>query len=242
MRILLAEKDVGLVQRLRHVLRTAGVMDEAETGEETLELARLYDYDIILLGQGLPDMSAQDVLRRLRSSRLDTSVLILSESTQAEARIVSLALGADDVLSKPFDPAELLARMQAIIRRAKGHSDSVLTAGGLQLCLRSQEARVAGQPLNLTAKEYAILELLMLRRGLVLTKQAFLDHLYGGLDEPEMKIIDVFICNLRKKLTKAGLGGLIETVWGRGYVLRDPKPVAPPQRPQAEPLPGHALA
>jgi two-component system, cell cycle response regulator CtrA len=242
MRILLAEKDASLVQRLKHTLRTTGVMDEADTGEETIELARLYDYDIILLGQGLPDLSDQEVLRRLRSGRMNTPVLVLSEATEVEARIHSLALGADDVLSKPFDPAELLARLQAIIRRAKGHSDSVLSAGALSLCLRSQEARVGDRPLNLTAKEYAILELLMLRKGLVLTKQAFLNHLYGGLDEPEMKIIDVFICNLRKKLTKAGLGGLIETVWGRGYVLRDTKVTVAAQRPQAEPLAGHALA
>ncbi|KAA2211925.1 response regulator transcription factor [Teichococcus oryzae] len=228
MRILLAEADIKLAQTLKGALRDYGVLDEAPNGEEALELGRLYDYDIILLSLTLPGpLSGHEVLRRLRAARITAPVMILSEASQAQARIESLKLGADDVMSKPLDPAELLARMQAIVRRAKGYSDSVLSAGPLTLCLHSHEVQINGQPLRLTAKEYAILEVMMLRRGLVLTKQAFLDHLYGGMDEPEMKIIDVFICNLRKKLAKAGLGGLIETVWGRGYVLREERKVAP---------------
>ncbi|MFC3125994.1 response regulator transcription factor [Pseudoroseomonas globiformis] len=221
MRILLAETDPALSLQLKELLKPAGILDEASDGEEALELGRLYDYDIILLRGTLPGLSGHEVLRRLRAGRLETPVIILSDSIRPEDRIHSLALGADDVMSRPFDAGEVLARMQAIIRRTKGYSESQLSAGGLTLCLRSREVQVGGRPLSLTAKEYAILELLMLRKGLVLTKQAFLDHLYGGMDEPEMKIIDVFICNLRKKLTKASLGSLIETVWGRGYILRD---------------------
>jgi two-component system cell cycle response regulator CtrA len=228
MRILLAEADIKLAQTLKGALRNYGVLDEAPNGEEALELGRLYDYDIILLSLTLPGpLSGHEVLRRLRAARITAPVMILCEASQTQARIESLKLGADDVMSKPLDPAELLARMQAIVRRAKGYSDSVLSAGALTLCLHSHEVQIHGQPLRLTAKEYAILEVMMLRRGLVLTKQAFLDHLYGGMDEPEMKIIDVFICNLRKKLAKAGLGGLIETVWGRGYVLREERKMAP---------------
>lgn len=220
MRILLIDREATLAHQLQNLLKSAGVMDRVETGAEGLELAKLYDYDIILLDIALSDRTGHDVLRSLRAARINTPVLVLSGCSRPEASIESFALGADDVLAKPFDPAELLARVQAIIRRAKGFSASTLSVGPLTLCLHSHEVKVNGTPLNLTTKEYAVLELLVLRRGLVLTKQAFLDHLYGGMDEPEMKIIDVFICNLRKKMAKAGASGLIETVWGRGYILR----------------------
>ena len=133
----------------------------------------------------------------------------------------AFAVGADDFITKPFDHAELVARMQAILRRSKGYSEPTLRVGPLQLNLDSREVSVEGKPVHLTGKEYAILELLVLRKGMVLTKDAFLNHLYGGMDEPEMKIIDVFVCKLRKKLQSAGAGHLISTVWGRGYMLRE---------------------
>jgi len=131
-------------------------------------------------------------------------------------------MGADDYITKPFDKEELIARIQAVIRRSKGYSQPLLKVGGLQLNLDSREVLVNDRTVHLTGKEYAILELLVLRKGMVLTKEAFLNHLYGGIDEPEMKIIDVFICKLRKKLAHAGAGNLIGTVWGRGYMMRDP--------------------
>ncbi len=148
-------------------------------------------------------------------------------------------MGADDFISKPFDKAELVARMQAVVRRSKGYSQPTLRVGSLQLNLDSREVLVDGKPVHLTGKEYSILELLVLRKGMVLTKEAFLNHLYGGMDEPEMKIIDVFICKLRKKLALAGAGQLIGTVWGRGYMMRDTgsAPVmAPVESPYATPL------
>jgi two-component system cell cycle response regulator CtrA len=153
-------------------------------------------------------------------------VLILSGLNRAGAKVKGFGVGADDFISKPFDRDELIARIQAVIRRSKGYSQPALRIGNLQLNLDSREVQANGNPVHLTGKEYAILELLVLRRGMVLTKEAFLNHLYGGIDEPEMKIIDVFICKLRKKLAQAGAGNLIGTVWGRGYMMRDPNSLA----------------
>jgi two-component system cell cycle response regulator CtrA len=170
----------------------------------------------------LPDMEGYEVVRRLRSARIETPVLILSGLTRPQAKVRGFGMGADDYITKPFDQQELIARIQAIVRRAKGFSQPTLTVGPLTLNLGSREVLVEGRNVHLTGKEYAVLELLTLRKGVVLTKEAFLNHLYGGMDEPEVKIIDVFICKLRKKLAQAGASDLIGTVWGRGYVLRDP--------------------
>ncbi len=216
------------------------VVDQAETGEEALELVRHYDYDIVVLDLMLPDMEGYEVVRRMRASRLDVPVLILSGLTRPQAKVKGLGMGADDYITKPFDKAELIARMQAIVRRSKGFSQPTLRIGPLQLNLDSREVLVAGRQVHLTGKEYAILELLVLRKGMVLTKEAFLNHLYGGMDEPEMKIIDVFICKLRKKLAQAGADGLIGTVWGRGYMLREPSSDdarVPPIHTISEPAP-----
>jgi two-component system cell cycle response regulator CtrA len=205
------------------MLRSHGaIVDQTDTGEEALELVRHYDYDIMVLDLLLPDMEGYEVVRRMRSSRVETPVLILSGLTRPQAKVKGFGMGADDYITKPFDKAELVARIQAVIRRSKGYSQPLLKIGNLQLTLDSRDVLVDGNQVHLTGKEYAILELLVLRKGMVLTKEAFLNHLYGGIDEPEMKIIDVFICKLRKKLAQAGAGNLIGTVWGRGYMMRDP--------------------
>ena len=224
------------------MLRSGGaVVDHADTGEEALELVRHYDYDIMVLDLMLPDMEGYEVVRRMRSARVEVPVLILSGLTRPQAKVKGLALGADDFLTKPFDKAELIARMQAVVRRSKGFSQPSLRVGNLLLNLDSREVTVEGTPVHLTGKEYAILELMVLRKGMVLTKEAFLNHLYGGMDEPEMKIIDVFICKLRKKLAQAGADNLIGTVWGRGYMIREPSlhTDLPPlsAEPVSEPLP-----
>jgi two-component system cell cycle response regulator CtrA len=198
-------------------------VDSTDLGEDGLEIGKLYDYDIILLDLMLPDIDGYEVLRRLRSARVNTPILILSGLSELDNKIKGLGFGADDYLTKPFDKRELIARIQAIVRRSKGHSDSVIKTGKLSVNLDTRVVEVDSQPLHLTGKEYGILELLSLRKGTTLTKEMFLNHLYGGMDEPELKIIDVFVCKLRHKL-KAATGGdsYIETVWGRGYVLRDP--------------------
>ena len=208
---------------MRALLRGSGaIVDQTDTGEEGLELARHYDYDVVVLDLMLPDMEGYDVVRRMRAARIETPVLILSGLSRPQAKVKGFGVGADDYLTKPFDSAELQARIQAVIRRSKGYSQPVLKIGNLQLNLDSREVRVGDKIVHLTGKEYAILELMVLRKGMVLTKEAFLNHLYGGIDEPEMKIIDVFICKLRKKLAQAGADNLVGTVWGRGYMLRDP--------------------
>jgi two-component system cell cycle response regulator CtrA len=224
MRVLLVEDETVVARGISLALKAASmIVDTADSGEEALELARLYDYDIVLLDLVLPDMEGYEVVRRLRASRVETPVLILSGLSRPQAKVKGFGAGADDYLTKPFDQQELVARIQAIVRRAKGFSQPTLSVGSLTLNLASREVTISGQPLHLTGKEYAVLELLTLRKGVVLTKEAFLNHLYGGIDEPEVKIIDVFICKLRKKLALAGAEELIGTVWGRGYVLRDPQ-------------------
>jgi len=223
MRVLLVEDDLTAARGVSLMLKSSGaVVDHTDTGEEALELTRHYEYDIVLLDIMLPDIDGYEVVRRMRLARNDTPVLILSGLARPQAKVKGLGMGADDYITKPFDRAELLARMQAIVRRCKGFSQPALRVGPLELNLDSREVMVDGKEVHLTGKEYAILELLVLRKGMVLTKEAFLNHLYGGMDEPEMKIIDVFICKLRKKPVQAGADNLIGTVWGRGYMVREP--------------------
>ena len=222
MRVLIVEDD-GLSNRaLTQLLRGHGVIvDQIDSGEEAMELTRHYDYDVVLVDLVLPDMEGYDVVRRMRAARIETPVVIQAALVGPQARVKAFSMGADDFITKPYDHAELFARMQAIIRRSKGYSQPTLRCGPLELKLDSREVQVSGRPVHLTGKEYGILELLVMRKGMVLTKEMFLNHLYGGMDEPEMKIIDVFICKLRKKLAEAGAANVIGTVWGRGYMVRD---------------------
>ena len=224
MRVLLVEDDTTTSKSIEMMLRSDGyVCDTTDMGEDGLEIGKLYDYDIIILDLMLPDIDGYEVLRRLRAAHVKTPILILSGLTSLDEKIKGLGFGADDYLTKPFDKRELVARLQAIVRRSKGHSESVIRTGKLAVNLDARTVEAEGKPVHLTGKEYGILELLSLRKGTTLTKEMFLNHLYGGIDEPELKIIDVFICKLRKKLAQATDGdNYIETVWGRGYVLRDP--------------------
>jgi two-component system, cell cycle response regulator CtrA len=224
MRVLLIEDDLTAARAIVMMLRAAGaVVEHSALGEEAVELTKHYEYDIVLLDLMLPDIDGYEVVRRMRIGRNETPILVLSGAVRSPAKVKALGLGADDFITKPFDNAELLARMQAVVRRAKGFSQPVLRVGPIELNLDSREVTVDGRELHLTGKEYSILELLVLRKGMVLTKEAFLNHLYGGLDEPEMKIVDVFVCKLRRKLAKAGAEGMIGTVWGRGYMIRTPE-------------------
>jgi two-component system cell cycle response regulator CtrA len=224
MRILLIEDDPTTTKSIELMLGHANLnVFSTSFGEEGVELAKLYDYDLILLDLTLPDMSGPVVLRQSRLARVETPALILSGADDTESKLKGFGFGADDYLTKPFHRDELVARIHAIIRRSKGHSQSVIRTGKICVNLDQKTVEVEGATVHLTGKEYQMLELLSLRKGTTLTKEMFLNHLYGGMDEPELKIIDVFICKLRKKLAKATGGDTyIETVWGRGYVMRDP--------------------
>jgi two-component system, cell cycle response regulator CtrA len=224
MRVLLIEDDSATAQSIELMLKSGSFnLYTTDLGEEGVDLGKLYDYDIIVLDLNLPDMSGFQVLRSLRVAKVKTPILILSGLAGIEDKVKGLGFGADDYITKPFHKNELVARIHAIVRRSKGHAQSVIQAGDLMVNLATRTVEVNAQPVYLTAKEYQMLELLALRKGTPITKEMFLNHLYGGMDEPAQKIVDVFICKLRKKLGRASNGkDYIDTIWGQGYVLREP--------------------
>ena len=224
MRILLIEDDPAVTRSIELMLKSESFnVFTTDLGEEGVDLGKLYDYEIILLDLNLPDMSGYEVLRSLRVSKITTPILILSGIAGIEDKVKGLGFGADDYMTKPFHKDELVARIHAIVRRSKGHAQSVINTGDLTVNLDKKTVEVAGARVHLTGKEHQMLELLSLRKGSTLTKEMFLNHLYGGMDEPELKIVDVFICKLRKKLSNASGGKeYIETVWGRGYNIQEP--------------------
>ncbi|MGU3662119.1 response regulator transcription factor CtrA [Methylobacterium fujisawaense] len=226
MRVLLIEDEATVAQSIELMLKSENFNTyTTDLGEEGVDLGKLYDYDMILLDLNLPDMSGYEVLRSLRVAKVKTPILVLSGMAAIEDKVKGLGFGADDYLTKPFHKDELIARIHAIVRRSQGHAQPVIEMGDLVLNLDEKMASVSGKRVPLTTKEYQMLELLALRKGTTLTKEMFLNHMYGGMDEPDLKIIDVFICKLRKKLANASQGkNYIETVWGRGYVLREDPP------------------
>lgn len=223
MRVLLVEDDYNTANMFMTVLRAEGfACDTSDTGEDAMQLIKLCKYDAILLDLVLPDIDGMEFLRRIRAIKNETPVLILSALNGISEKVRTLGAGADDYIDKSCNNKELIARLQAVIRRAMGYAEAKIQLGRLSINLQTKTVKVDGVPMKLTNKEYAILELLMLKKGHILTKEAFLTHLYDEMsEEPSGKIVDVFICKLRKKLESA-LGkndAYIETVWGRGYML-----------------------
>jgi two-component system, cell cycle response regulator CtrA len=227
MRVLLIEDDSSIAQSIELMLKSESFnVYTTDLGEEGVDLGRLYDYDIILLDLNLPDMSGFEVLRSLRVSKVRTPILILSGLASIEHKVKGLGLGADDYMTKPFHKTELIARIQAIVRRSQGHAQSIVQTDDLIVNVDAKTVHIKQIRVHLTDKEYQMLELLSIRKGTTITKEMFLSQLYGGMDEPEIKIIDVFMCKIRRKLTVASGGkDYIETVWGRGYLLREPQAV-----------------
>ncbi len=224
MRVLLIEDDANVAASIELMLGKAGFAISATgLGEEGLELAMNYDYDVVLLDRHLPDLSGLQVIRKLRNNKIQIPILVLSGDSAIEVRVEALGAGADDYMTKPFHREELIARLKTVIRRAHSHVRSTISVGDLMIDLDTKTASVAGIELALTTKEYQMLEVLCLRKGMTLSKDTLLNHLYGGMDEPEPKIIDVFICKLRKKIATATHGPqYIRTVWGRGYQVAEP--------------------
>ncbi len=231
MRVLLIEDDSATAQSIELMLKSEGFnVYTTDLGEEGVDLGKLYDYDIILLDLNLPDMSGYEVLKTLRVAKIQTPILILSGLAGIENKVRGLGFGADDYMTKPFHKDELVARIHAVVRRSKGHSQSVIGTGKLKVNLDTKTVEVDNNRVHLTGKEYQMLELLSLRKGTTLTKEMFLNHLYGGMDEPELKIIDVFICKLRKKLAVATGGHhYIETVWAAAMCCAIRSPRRPPK-------------
>jgi len=244
MRVLLIEDDPSSARSIELTLKSeAHDCDIKHLGEDGLAAAKLHDYGVILLDLMLPDIDGLEVLRRLRAGKVKTPVLILSGLDDVAVKSEGLNSGADDYLVKPFDNRELLARIEAVLRRSKGSSDAVIHIGVMSVNLDSQSVHVGGKRVQVTNNEYRILELLSQRKGKVLSKEMFLSHLYGGMDEPDQKIIDVFVCKLRKKLTAATAGeNYIETVWGRGYMLREPAPQILEDHAATAEMPKHVAA
>ncbi|MDH3660175.1 MAG: response regulator transcription factor [Alphaproteobacteria bacterium] len=223
MRALLVDDDVTSASLLKLALQSENMMVErVEAGLEALEMVKVYDFDVMILELDLPDIAGDKLVRRMRAADINLPMMMLSKIDDKAAKIDAFNAGVDDYVTKPFDREELVVRLRGIIRRAKGHAGSVIRIGRLAVDVSAKTVEIDGKPLNATAKEYGILELLALRRGMTLTKENFLDHLYGGMDEPEQKIIDVFICKLRKKIAAiTGEQNAIRTIWGRGYMLED---------------------
>jgi two-component system cell cycle response regulator CtrA len=202
-------------------------LEHCETGRESLEYLRLYDYDLVLMDLDLPDMPAQEAVRLARKAGFATPSIILAERASPAVRAEALDGGADDFVLMPCDQAELFARVRAVVRRSEGHAHAMLHCGPVALSLSNHQVFVDGAEMHVSRREFSVLELLFLKRGVVLNKPAFLNHLYAGMDEPEMKTIDVMVCRLRKRLATAGVPHLIETVWGVGYRLLEPSEAAP---------------
>ncbi|MCA3255922.1 MAG: response regulator transcription factor [Alphaproteobacteria bacterium] len=194
----------------------------AETSDEALKLARLYKHDIIIVAHEFGEACGIDLLERMRVAGVETPAIVLTRSVELSTKLTAFRAGADDVLSSPFSNDELMARSRAVIRRTWGHGASRIRIGRLTVDVDAKVAEVDGERLNITNREYAVLELLALRKGTTIKKDEFLSEIYDGRDEPEPKIIDVFICKLRKKLAlHCGGNPQIETIWGRGYMLRE---------------------
>jgi DNA-binding response OmpR family regulator len=222
-RILVVEDDRKLVEVLRQGLKEKGfAVDTAADGDQGLDLALGTEYDAIVLDLMLPRRSGLDLLKELRARHRVAPVLILSTRSAVEDRIRGLDLGADDYLAKPFSFQELLARLRAITRRPAVEPMTVLTAADLELDTARREVRRAGRIIALTAKEFALLELLLRKKGVVVTRRMILDRVWDFDYDGGSNLVEVYINYLRRKVDQDFEPKLIHTVRGSGYVLREP--------------------
>jgi two-component system OmpR family response regulator len=217
MRILVVEDEPDLLRTIAQALREdCYAVDEASDGEEGLYKATAWEYDAIVLDLLMPGLTGWEVLQRLRRTH-KTPVLILTARDGVQDRVRGLDSGADDYLTKPFHLVELRARLRALIRRSAGEASSEIQIGLLALDLRSRQVTREGTVLQLTPREYALLELLALHRGRVVSRTEIYDHLFEEAEESLSNLIDVHVSNLRRKLG----GDFITTRRGQGYILHD---------------------
>lgn len=222
MRVLLIDNDDIVGRSVKLALRREEIcVDLAEGGADGLDMARHFDYDVVVLEMQLPDMKGADVIRELRAGQARTPVLVLSRCGTVDGKVAALKAGADDYMTKPFHYRELVGRIRALVRRSRGYANPAIAIGAATLDLSARTVEAHGRRVRLTDMEYQILELLSLRRGVTIARETFIDHLYGDSEGPESKTIELFVCKLRKKLA-AATGGehFIETVRERGYLLR----------------------
>jgi two-component system response regulator PhoP len=220
MRALIVEDDTALRSSLAGVLRDAGwLVDEAGDGREGLYQATEFRIDVAVVDLGLPGMSGMELVAALRASGRDLPILILTARDRWQDKVAGLKAGADDYVVKPFHPEELVARLQALVRRAGGWAQPVISCGALSLDTRSQQVTVAGAAIELTGFEYRLLECLMLHAGEVVSKAELTERLYAQDFDRDSNTIEVFIGRLRRKLDPDGIHQPIETLRGRGYLM-----------------------
>jgi len=220
MRVLIVEDESTLRLQLKERFEAEGyVVDAAADGEEALYFGREYPIDLAIVDLGLPKLSGIEVITAWRKEQRSFPVLILTAKARWQEKVEGLEAGADDYLVKPFHIEELIARTKALLRRAAGRSDSRIACGELQLDISSQRVTVAGNPVELTAYEYRVLEYLMLHAGEVVSKSDLTEHIYAEDQDRDSNVIEVFVGRLRKKLDAFGAGRFIETLRNRGYRL-----------------------
>ncbi len=223
MRLLIVEDDAALGEMLRGRLQGKGfAVDWVADGKEGLFNAREYPYDLAVVDLGLPGISGIELIRRLRAAGSRIPVLILTARDRWQDKVEGLDAGGDDYLAKPFHFEELLARINALIRRSGGHASPLLHCGAIELDTSTQQVRVAGAAVALTAYEYRLLEYLMLNPGRVISKSELTEHLYEQDFDRDSNVLEVFVGRLRRKIDPEGRLQPIETLRGRGYRMADP--------------------
>jgi len=224
MRVLVVEDELRLAENIAGGLREGPgyAVDVVHDGQDAMQLCATGSYDLIVLDLMIPKLSGQEVVRQLREARYATPILVLTAVRETEKTINLLNLGADDYMTKPFDLGELIARSRALIRRGKGASEPLLQLGGLRVHTAEQTVKCDGSPVELSPTEYRILEYLMFRPRVIVSKRELLEHLYDFTWEHHSNVIEAHVSNLRKKLRMTAVGDVLETQRGRGYRLAVP--------------------
>jgi two-component system cell cycle response regulator CtrA len=229
MRILLASMDPFLARDVAFVLGNQSFTPEhAVDHDDALRLARLQHFDAVVFGTGAAARDGVEFIRGLRATGSSLPAVAIGSDLQGRDRGRVLDAGADDVVDTPCDTLELCARVRAVVRRSRGFVRATLAVGSVELQMDTRSATVRGQDLHLSPSEYKVLELLVMRKGTVVSKPALMDMLYGEFDEPDMKSLNVLLHRLRKRLATMGEGNLVRTVWGTGYMVEEAaRPLAP---------------